>query len=238
VVTHFTRQERGTIDRRILAQLGMDIEQVFKRTTVENYKPVMLHLSLDASGSMRVQKWYKVLSVATALAYVSDKIQNIDVVITVRGDSKDMPIVSVVYDSRVDRFQKVRSIFPSLLPSGSTPEGLCFQATLDLITENAGKYDLYFVNFSDGEPGTSVRRRGEYTQYTGYSACQHTRRQMQALRENDVKVLSYFISDYSTSANAKENFRIMYGEDAVFVNVSNVTDVLRTLNKLFLKKGN
>ena len=30
-VTHFTRQPHGKIDRRILAQLGMDIEQVFKQ---------------------------------------------------------------------------------------------------------------------------------------------------------------------------------------------------------------
>jgi len=28
----------------------------------------------------------------------------------------------------------------------------------------------------------------------------------------------------------------MYGEDAVFVNVKNVTEVLRTLNKLLIKK--
>lgn len=240
VVTHFTRQDHGNIDRRILAQLGMDIEQVFKRTTVENYKPVLLHLSLDASGSMSGEKWDKVLSVATALAYVASKIQSIEVVITIRGDTHDMPIVSIVYDSRVDNFQKVRSLFPSLCTRGSTPEGLCFQATLDLVTENANKYDLYFINFSDGEPGTSVHRKDMWNSYSGDTAYEHTRRQVQELREAGVKVLSYFIgydSSYGYSNDgSKKAFRKMYGEDSVFVNVSNVTDVLRTLNKLLLKK--
>jgi len=240
VVTHFTRQDSGNIDRRLLAQLGMNIEQVFKRTTVENYKPVLLHLSLDASGSMSGEKWDKVLSVATALAYVASKIQSIEVVITIRGDTHDMPIVSVVYDSRVDNFQKVRSLFPALTTRGSTPEGLCFQATLDLITENAHTYDLYFINFSDGEPGTSVNKKGYWNSYGGDTAHDHTRRQVQILREAGVKVLSYFIGYDSTSGYtqsvSKKAFRKMYGEDSVFVNVSSVTDVLRTLNKLLLKK--
>jgi hypothetical protein len=241
VVTHFTRQDSGNIDRRLLAQLGMNIEQVFKRTTVENYKPVLLHLSLDASGSMSGEKWDRVLSVATALAYVASKIQSIEVVITIRGDTHDMPIVSVVYDSRVDNFQKVRSLFPALTTRGSTPEGLCFQATLDLITENAHTYDLYFINFSDGEPGTSVRKKNLWNSYGGDTAYEHTRRQVQTLREAGVKVLSYFIgyessSGYGNQTYGKKAFRKMYGEDSVFVNVSSVTDVLRTLNKLLLKK--
>ena len=147
-ITHFTRQERGKIDRRILSQLGMDIENVFKRTTVDNYKPVMIHLSLDASGSMGGKKWYKTMTVATALAYVASKISNVEVVITIRGDST-IPIVSVIYDSRKDNFQKVRTLFPCIYPMGSTPEGLCFSATLDIITESVKDYDTYFINFSD-----------------------------------------------------------------------------------------
>jgi hypothetical protein len=238
-ITHFTRQQQGKIDRRILSQLGMDIENVFKRTTVENYKPVMIHLSLDASGSMGGKKWEKCITVATALAYVASKIQNIEVVITLRGD-KDIPMVAVVYDSRRDNFQKVRNLFPYLSPNGSTPEGLCFKATLDLITECSNEYDVYFINFSDGEPGTSIHRKGEYKSYGGSTAYDHTRRQVQAMRDAGVKVLSYFISDYDVSrvqfTSAYSPFKRMYGEDAVFVNVQNVTEVLRTLNKLLIKK--
>lgn len=239
-ITHFTRQQQGKIDRRILAQLGMDIENVFKRTTVDNYKPVMIHLSLDASGSMGGNKWNKCMTVATALAYVASKIKNVEVVITLRGD-REIPMVAVVYDSRRDNFQKVRSLFPYLAPTGSTPEGLCFKATLDLITECSGEYDVYFINFSDGEPGTSIHRKGEYKSYGGGTAYDHTRRQVQAMREAGVKVMSYFISEYHDMSriqyvSAYAPFKKMYGEDAVFVNVQNVTEVLRTLNKLLIKK--
>lgn len=239
VVTTFTRQDHGRIDRRILAQLGMDIESVFKRTTVENFKPAMLHLSLDASGSMGGRKWEQCITVATALSYVASKIRNIEVVVTIRGDS-EIPMVAVVHDSRVDNFQKVRNLFPSLCPTGSTPEGLCFNATLDLITECSGEYDTYFINFSDGEPGTSVRRGGEYRSYSGEEAFNHTRRQVQAMRDAGVKVMSYFISEYVTSrphSYSHTAFKKMYGENAVFVNVQNVTEVLRTMNNLLLKKS-
>jgi len=240
-VTHFTRQPQGKIDRRILAQLGMDIEQVFKRTTVENYRPAMLHLSLDASGSMNGNKWLKVISVATALAYVSSKIKNIEVVITIRGD-REIPIVAVVYDSRKDRFQKARTLFPCLSPGGSTPEGLCFKATMDLITECSSEYDVYFINFSDGEPGCGVRTKDGYKSYGGDEALNHTRRQVLAMYEENVKVLSYFIdggsSIHGTNYNISWNaFKKMYGEDAVKVNVENSVEVVRTLNKLLLRKG-
>jgi hypothetical protein len=185
------------------------------------------------------KKWDKSITVATAMAYVASKIKNVEVVITIRGD-REIPMVAVVYDSRRDNFQKARSMFPYLAPTGSTPEGLCFQATLDLITESVGEYDVYFVNFSDGEPGTSVRRRNQYYSYGGTTAYDHTRRQVMAMREMGVKVMSYFITDYDMSRlqylGAYNPFKRMYGEDAVFVNVQNVTEVLRTFNKLLMKK--
>lgn len=239
IVTHYTRQNHGKIDRRILSQLGMEIESVFKRTTVDKFRPVMLHLSLDASGSMGGDKWKKVITVATALAFVSSKISNVETVITIRGDN-NIPMVCVIYDSRKDNFQKARTLFPCLSPNGSTPEGLCYKATMDLITECTAEYDTYFINFSDGEPGTTVHRNGTYKSYSGGEAYNHTRRQVQAMREAGVKVLSYFIGWRDTvnyvDASARA-FRTMYGDSAVYVNVSNVTEVLRTLNKLLLKKG-
>ena len=201
----------------------------------------MLHLSLDASGSMNGNKWLKVISVATALAYVSSKIKNIEVVITIRGD-REIPIVAVVYDSRKDRFQKARTLFPCLSPGGSTPEGLCFKATMDLITECSSEYDVYFINFSDGEPGCGVRTKDGYKSYGGDEALNHTRRQVLAMYEENVKVLSYFIdggsSIHGTNYNISWNaFKKMYGEDAVKVNVENSVEVVRTLNKLLLRKG-
>jgi len=206
---------------------------------VDQYRPAMIHLSIDASGSMGSKKWEKVMTVATALAYVSGKIKNIETVITIRGDSR-IPIVSVIFDSRKDSFRKARTLFPLLHVSGSTPEGLCFKATLDLITECSREYDTYFINFSDGEPGTTVSAYGQYRSYSGQSAVEHTRRQVKAIQEANVKVLSYFISDSAIGTfynhRSKDTFYNMYRETASFVDVTNATDVVRTLNTLLLKR--
>jgi hypothetical protein len=238
-ITHFTRQSHGKIDRRILSQLGMDIENVFKRTTVDQYNPVLLYLSVDASGSMGGAKWTQVITVATALAYASSKVRNLDVVVTLRGNlGSGLPTVAVVYDSRVDNFAKAKSLFPFLRSSGSTPEGLCYPATLELMEECAKTHTTYFINFSDGEPGCGFSYNGRNFDYGGYSAFKQTKGMVNRMREIGIRVMSYFITDgyYGANAGSKTSFKDMYGQDAEFVDVRNVLQILKTLNKLLLIK--
>jgi nitric oxide reductase activation protein len=250
MTTKQTRLPNGNIDRRLLAQLGMDIEQVFHKSRVDQHRPAMLHLTLDGSGSMSGEKWNKVLTVATAIAYVGSKIRNVDTVISVRGGS-EIPIVSVVFDSRRDQFNTLLRHLKRLSPNGATPEGLCYKATLDLIMECTDTHDVYFINFSDGEPSFSYTTKSslsskesanvQYMNYGGEMAAKHTRAMMNRMRERGVKVLSYFISENGTSGyyttTAVNMFKIMYGENASFVNVKNTSEVLRTLNKLLLNRG-
>jgi hypothetical protein len=238
-ITHFTRQAHGKIDRRILSQLGMDIENVFKRTTVDSYNPVLLYLSIDASGSMSGEKWTQVMTVATALAFASGKVRNMDVVITLRGNlSSGLPTVAVVYDSRVDSFVKAKTLFPHLHTAGSTPEGLCYPATLELMEECAKTHTTYFINFSDGEPGCGFRYNGRHIDYGGENAYKQTKGMVNRIRELGIRVMSYFITDghYYSGSNSKTMFKDMYGQDAEFVDVRNVIQILKTLNKLLLIK--
>jgi len=238
-VTHFTRQEHGKIDRRILSQLGMDIENVFKRTTVDQYNPVLLYLSVDASGSMYGGKWERVMMVMTALAYASDKIKNLEVVITLRGNlGSGTPTVAVVYDSRKDNFTKAKALFPHLQSSGSTPEGLCYLATMELMQECAKTHTTYFINFSDGEPGCQFKHNGRNIDYGGYTAYKQTKNMVRQMRENGIRVMSYFICEYQMHeySPVRSAFREMYGQDAEFVDVRNVVNVLKTINKLLLVK--
>jgi hypothetical protein len=238
-VTHFTRQEHGKIDRRILSQLGMDIENVFKRTTVDQYNPVLLYLSVDASGSMYGGKWERVMMVMTALAYASDKIKNLEVVITLRGNlGSGTPTVAVVYDSRKDNFTKAKALFPHLQSSGSTPEGLCYLATMELMQECAKTHTTYFINFSDGEPGCQFKHNGRNIDYGGHTAYKQTKNMVRQMRENGIRVMSYFICEYQMHeySPVRNAFREMYGQDAEFVDVKNVVNVLKTINKLLLVK--
>jgi hypothetical protein len=236
-VTHFTRQEHGKIDRRILSQLGMDIENVFKRTTVDQYNPVLLYLSVDASGSMWGGKWERVMTVMTALAYASDKIRNLEVVISLRGNvGSGIPTVAVVYDSRKDNFTKAKMLFPHLSSNGSTPEGLCYLATMELMQECAKTHTTYFINFSDGEPGCAFKHDGRTIDYGGPNAYKQTKNMVRQMRENGIRVMSYFINEYTLHEYnpTRQAFREMYGQDAEFVDVRNVVNVLKTINKLLL----
>lgn len=245
LLTKQTRLPQGGLDRRLLAQLGMDITSVFQKSRVDQHRPVMLHLTIDASGSMSGRKWSRVCTVATAIAYVASKLRNVDAVISIRG-GHDMPVVHVIYDSRKDQFKHFVKYMTQLRPNGATPEGLCFKATLDLILENADTHDVYFINFSDGEPAFSYKSKNmpikmdvdkQYVTYFGLNAFNHTKTMIQLMRDRGVKVLSYFISNGHTSNHDKQPFKIMYGEDAVFCNVENATEVLKTLNKLLLIRG-
>lgn len=255
MITKQTRLQQGGLDRRLLAQLGMEITSVFQKSRTDIHKPVMLHLTLDASGSMGGKKWNKVRTVAVALAYIGSKLQNVDTVISIRGGN-EMPIVSVIYDSRRDHFNRFIRYIKVIEPNGGTPEGLCYKATMDLILELKDTHDVYFINFSDGQPsfgltndGKKSRRRRWYSYdaapnyfaYDGETAYKHTRLMIQMMRENGVKVLSYFISDpgsaWGGGEHDKQAFKKMYGEDAVYVNVENAGEVLRTLNKLLLARG-
>lgn len=240
MLTKQTRLPNGGLDRRLLAQLGMDITSIFQKSRTDQHRPVLLHLTLDASGSMSGKKWYKVITVATAIAYLSSKLQNVDAVISLRGGS-DIPIVSILYDSRVNHLQYYYRYIRRIGPAGSTPEGLAFKATMKLILEHTTTHDVYFINFSDGEPSFTINHNGHYVPYGGETAFTHTRTMVRQLREHGVKVLSYFIEEsngmYRTGQYAKTAFTKMYEDNASFVNVENAGEVLRTLNKLLLVRG-
>lgn len=253
MLTKQTRLPHGGLDRRLLAQLGMDITSVFQKSRTDIHRPAMLHLSLDASSSMSGIKWEKVRTVAVALAYLGSKMRNVDTVISIRG-GHSVPIVSVLFDSRRDQLTKFCKLFACIHPTGATPEGLCFKATLDLITENAKTHDVYFINFSDGEPSFYVysdavidgKRPARVNQfidgisYNGTVAFRHTRQMVKYIREEGVKVLSYYITETTTRPiqdSVKFPFRQMYGEDAAFVDIQNCGEVLVTLNRLLRERG-
>jgi hypothetical protein len=225
----------------------MDITNVFKRTRTDKFNPVTLYLSLDASGSMSGKKWGKALTVATALSYLADKVPDVNVVVMARGGS-DVATVAVLHDSRKQKFAVARQILELTTSCGATPESLCYEATLNFIQDKEKKTDVFFINFSDGEPSFSLKNVAKdasndpYSYYSGFSgttAVEHCRQTMNLYREAGVKIMSYFITDgyYGYGGSSKDAFKRMYGEDAQFVDVENVTQVLKTLQKLLSDKG-
>ncbi len=239
-VTKFNRLQKGKFDKRMIADLGFDGENVFYQTQVDKYKNVHLHLTVDASSSMS-SKWRRTMKTLVAVAKAGSMVNNLQVVISFRSgaslsranvfEMNELPYVVIAYDSRKDKFSKITQLFPMLYPYGSTPEGLAFEAIAENIPASSLDVDSYFLNLSDGEPAFGRN-------YFGDVAANHTKKQVNKIRERGIEVLSYFIEqqgvmNYRIDNNTKA-FKNMYGKDAQIIDVDNVTQIAHTLNKKFL----
>ena len=180
-------------------------------------------------------KWAKTMVNVVALAKAVDMIPNLDIQISFRTTSNEVPYVVVAYDSRKDKFIKVKTLFQYLRPGGTTPEGLCFEALMKYMVEANSNMDSYFVNISDGEPYFYNRD----IEYGGTEAARHTRKMVDKIKGLGVKILSYYVTDLSFIDPQSSSGRIFtecYGTASNFINVTNVNDVSKTMNRLFLQK--
>jgi len=228
-LTKYNRRPRGNLDKRRLAALGHEEESVFYKLKIAEFKPVHLHMTLDASGSMGGNPWKKALTVAVAVAVAAEKIENLELTISIRAaPSGTYATIAIIFDSRKDDVSKIKQLFPYLCTNGVTPEGLTFAAIMeDLLDVKAD--DKYFINLSDGMPW--------YEGYSGESAYRHTREQVNRLKGEGISVLSYFITEgYYTDSSARSGFNKMYGKDASFIDVQKLPSLVATLNKLFLQR--
>ena len=241
--TKWSRKDNGRIDKRLIAELGFGNERVFQTTFVEQYSDAFLHISVDASGSMGGDKWTNTQTAVVAIAKACSMINNVDLVISYRSTQtsrtsrysrggKSYPLMLIAYDSRTDKISKIRNLFHLLRPSGTTPEGLCFEAIMKEIEPSATDRDSYFLNFSDGMPMFT----NDDIDYNWDTAINHTAKMVKEIKKRGVKVLSYFIGDGWERDRSTSTFTKMYGTDAEFIDVTSVLPVAKTMNKKFLQK--
>ena len=239
--TKWTRKDSGRIDKRLIAELGFGNERVFSSVFIDSYADAHLHISIDASGSMSGDKWTNTIKATVAICKAASMIEGLTVEVSVRYTtynrqsrrSEEMPAILMAYDSRKNKIAHIKKYFKYLRTSGTTPEGLCYQAIMDKISSGSNEKESYFLNFSDGMPMFS----NGTIRYYNEQAVKHTKKMMKEIRGKGVKVLSYFIgdSDY-TRDTTKEAFKAMYGKDAKFIDVTSVGAVAKTMNKKFLSK--
>ena len=235
--TIFNRQLVGKMDKRLVSSLGYGNEHVFFTREIDQFKKANLHISVDASGSMGGDKWRKTMTNIVALAKAVDMIPNLNIQISFRTTTGEIPYIVLAYDSRVDKFMKVKQLFGYLHPNGTTPEGLCFEAIMKQMVGSNSDVDSYFLNISDGEPYF----HGKGISYSGNGAAKHTRKMMKSIESMGIKVMSYYVTDSSyevdeNSSNSARIFKECYGQAASYINVTNVNEVARTMNRLFMSK--
>ena len=232
--TVFNRQKVGKIDRRMISSLGFGNENVFQFTELDSYKNANLHISVDASSSMGGSKWDATMINTVAICKAVDMIPNLNVQVTFRCTQDNKPYIVMAYDSRVDKFSKVKSMFPTLGPSGTTPEGLCFEAIMKEFVPINNDLDSYFLNVSDGQP--YFPGHGFY--YGGDKAERHTNKMVKMIESMGIQTMAYFISDWEINEDSSDAraFKRMYGRAAKMIDVTNVNQITKTMNQLFLSK--
>jgi len=238
------RKTFGKVDRRLLHQLGVGTTQIFETINKDQYGNAVVHITIDASGSMSGEKWKNTMIAAVAIAYAATQVENLEVVISFRGtyskpktrrskwyNYDQIPLMVIAYDSRKDKFKKIQKLFPYIGTFGITPEGLCYEAVMkDILKSMSGK-DGYFINFSDGYPNMVNENLPEYSRMNAYEIAKHN---VDKIRANGVKILSFFIT--SKVDPDMSRFKMMYGKDATHINVTQVVPLARALNKLFTEK--
>ena len=230
--TVFNRQKIGKIDKRMISSLGFGNENVFQFTEIDSYKKANLHISVDASSSMGGEKWEKTMTNVVAICKAVDMISNLQVQVTFRCTQDNKPYIVMAYDSRVDKFSKVKSMFGGLRPSGTTPEGLCFEAIQKEFVPVNNDLDSYFLNISDGQPYFP----GQGFYYGGDEAEIHTNKMVKMIESMGIQTLAYFIGDGYSSGSDERSFKRMYGKGAKMIDVTNVNQITKTMNQLFLTK--
>jgi hypothetical protein len=93
--------------------------------------------------------------------------------------------------------------------------------------------DNYFINYSDGAPYFG---NNDGVWYAADRAIDHTRKMVKTMKNNGMKIMSYFISDGYMSDSDRNTFGKMYGKDASFIDCTNMMNVAKTMNDKFLQK--
>jgi hypothetical protein len=255
------RKKSGKINKRQLYEASFDAEDLFYKVKIEAHNQATLHITVDSSGSMAGEKWLRTMTAVVAICKAASMIDNVHVTVSFRStqahNTSALPYVVMAYDSRHDKFSKVKQLFPYLVPNGFTPEGLAFEAIMDLFEGiTPDEEERYFLNLSDGEPyyHLTMPQSGICISYAGEVGVSHTKDQVNKIRRKGVEILSYFIESDENIANAlftpffkantsyshtlRDDFQKMYGRNAKFINVRSIVDLARTMNGLFLARGN
>ena len=226
-----TRQKSGKIDKRLISELGFDNSSVFSHKFTERYNKANLHISVDGSGSMNGRKWDKAITSTVAMCKAADMAGNIRVIVSFRFTQGDKPLVLIGYDSKINKLNHIKSLWTGIGVSGTTPESLCYEAMMDDYLKSVNGDDNYFINFSDGQPYYSS---GDIYYY-GDDAERHCKKQVKMMKNRGIKILSYFVSEYGYDRD-QQSFKNMYGNDASFIKPTNMMEVAKTMNSMFLQK--
>jgi len=234
----FENQKKGKLNSSKLYQAPFN-ENLFYRIEKEDYKNIFIHISLDLSGSMRGEKLTQTVQTAVAIAYAACNIKGFDVEISLRGtidpnksksmhSSNQVPVLAYAFNSKKDSTKKLQR-FKKLITCGMTPEGICLDQIRKDLPSPSYYQEVYLVNISDGLPNISS------ASYNFSTAINHTAKVVNEYKKDNIGLLSYFIHDtWDKTQKSEGTFKKMYGKNAKYIDINNVSLVADSINNLLL----
>ena len=225
------RLRTGRIDAKRIAHAGYGIESIFNQIHIDKYKKANIHLTLDASGSMGGSRWYNSIKLAAALGKAVSMIDGLELQISTRDTDGNNPMITIVYDSRVNKLGYLQVVLGYINCNSMTPEGLCLEAMLNkkLLVPTTPELDSYLINVCDGSPG--------FNGYGGMNAIYHTARQVKRFKnELGIKHVGFFFG--TKDQGGFHHFKAMYGDkqSIAMPDASNAMQIAQHMNKELMSK--
>jgi hypothetical protein len=180
---------------------------------------------------MLVVVWDNSIKLAAALGKAVSMIEGLELQISTRDTEGNNPMITIIYDSRVNKLGYLQQVLSYINCNSMTPEGLCLEALLNkkLLIPTTSQCDSYLINVCDGAPG--------FNGYGGYSAVEHTAKQVKRLKnELGIKHVGFFFG--SDNSSGFHNFKTMYGvkQSISMPDASNAMQIAQHMNKELMSK--
>jgi hypothetical protein len=231
------RLRNGRIDTKRIAHAGYGIESIFNQINVESKRDAVIHLTLDASGSMSGERWNNSIKLSAALIKAVSMVEGLELQISTRDSgnfgSSHLPVLTVLYDSKINKPQYGYRVLAVTRAGSLTPEGICLEALMDrkILKPSTQGTDSYLINICDGDPffeGNGNKAR----YYARQEALNHTRKQVTRMNnELQVKHAGFFFGGEGEGAYTR--FKQMYGakQSVAMPDANNAMHIAQHINK-------
>lgn len=229
------RLRSGKIDAKRIAHAGYGVESIFNQINIESNRNAVIHLTLDASGSMSGSRWNNSIKLAASLIKAVSMVDGLELQISTRDSANfgntHLPVLTMLYDSKINKPHQGYRVLSITDACSLTPEGICLEALIDkkLLTPSSANVDSYLINVCDGDPYYD-NGRGNY--YNRQLAIDHTRKQVKRINtELGIKHAGFFMGD--ELCDSYNRFKQMYGakQTQALPNADNAMVIAQHINR-------
>lgn len=182
-----------------------------------------IHLSIDLSGSMNGPKFEKSLRLASALCYCSLKIGGFNFSLSFRTTNSNgqSAILINAFDSRKNTLKDIH-LLKCLYPNGGTPEGVLLEYISKQLPSNS-----YIFNITDGSPNYKDNEE---------NSVKHTKECVNRINKIGYKLVSFFVKGTYDKESSYKNFQEVYKKNGYFIDINNMNEVSKSINKILLER--